>query len=349
MGAFIIGSKNYKNCLNSIKGTSAMWMFLLILWSLFTSFYSPIPEYTFSAAFCYLSIFLFTHVLIQQVSIREILLTITFSISILIFASWLLYFFDFKISYFRSLSCNIQRFIGLAGSANNMGKLSSLLILISFLLYYLYQRQIINLFLSFVIGFLTLFFTWSRVSIFALFGSFCAFVFWKRKYLFFLFISFAVTLFVFFDLNIHKISNKIMHSISRTGDINEITTFTGRTKIWAFTFDSFLKSPLIGYGYGSTRYLLNTKKARQYGIYTTSAHNLFLQCMFDTGIIGLLFLSIALYKQAKLCLKYFYPLQYMIFIFIILTGFFESYLLGSTPPIEAIMLLISMFKIDSPG
>ena len=83
------------------------------------------------------------------------------------------------------------------------------------------------------------------------------------------------------------------------GDLD--LTFTGRTEIWAFVWDSALKAPLIGVGYGSfwavgdssAALLLANDNVAQY----TEAHNGYLDVLVQLGFVGLL-LTLATLAEA---------------------------------------------------
>jgi O-antigen ligase len=87
--------------------------------------------------------------------------------------------------------------------------------------------------------------------------------------------------------------------ISRTGHASEIATLTGRTDIWGFYIAEILKEPFLGYGYGSSKYLMPLLYRTAWGWTTTHAHNMWIQVAFTTGIIGLALLMLVIYSQFR--------------------------------------------------
>ncbi len=71
--------------------------------------------------------------------------------------------------------------------------------------------------------------------------------------------------------------------LTRSGSIKEITTLTGRTHLWPIVIDHIYESPLIGFGTGSSRYIL----PKFTGL--THAHNLWLQILLEGGFVLFLF------------------------------------------------------------
>lgn len=87
-----------------------------------------------------------------------------------------------------------------------------------------------------------------------------------------------------------KAFNAILLSISglvsRSGDVAELTTFTGRSDIWRAARSLVYAKPWIGYGLGSTRVELPKAFSDAWGNTYSSAHNFILESMINVGLIG---------------------------------------------------------------
>ncbi|MEZ5817777.1 MAG: O-antigen ligase family protein [Hyphomicrobiaceae bacterium] len=81
----------------------------------------------------------------------------------------------------------------------------------------------------------------------------------------------------------------VFELVSRSGDAEEITSGTGRTRIWAVVLDLVPKSWLFGYGYASAQHILPIHP----DLFEAAAHchNLYLEMLFCSGVIGLFFLA----------------------------------------------------------
>jgi O-antigen ligase len=80
--------------------------------------------------------------------------------------------------------------------------------------------------------------------------------------------------------------------LSRDQTSEEIGSLSGRSAMWEMMFESFLESPIIGHGY-----FVTSAKGESYMWYSTknwTAHNLALQALVTTGIIGTTLLLLGL-------------------------------------------------------
>lgn len=72
---------------------------------------------------------------------------------------------------------------------------------------------------------------------------------------------------------------------------DELTSFTGRNRIWQITYDTWMENPLFGYGPG----LWDPEFRMSLGLSNIGhAHNQFMQSLGDSGILGVTFLVIFL-------------------------------------------------------
>ncbi len=79
----------------------------------------------------------------------------------------------------------------------------------------------------------------------------------------------------------------LLKMVSRSGDVGEITSFTGRTQIWNAVIQLASAEPWTGYGYASSVFVL-PQHAGAVGFSTSHAHNLILQLFLTTGLIGVI-------------------------------------------------------------
>ncbi len=84
--------------------------------------------------------------------------------------------------------------------------------------------------------------------------------------------------------------SEILAGVSRSGSVDEITSGTGRTRIWAVVIDLWTQRPLFGYGAGSAKFILPVHPLLFEA--AAHAHNLYLNILFAGGLVGLgLFLT----------------------------------------------------------
>ena len=76
-----------------------------------------------------------------------------------------------------------------------------------------------------------------------------------------------------------------LEKLSRSGSADEITSGTGRTRIWAVVIDLWTQRPIFGYGAGSAKYILPHHPLLF--LAAAHAHNLYLNILFAGGLVGL--------------------------------------------------------------
>ncbi|MBX3422408.1 MAG: O-antigen ligase family protein [Pirellulaceae bacterium] len=114
------------------------------------------------------------------------------------------------------------------------------------------------------------------------------------------------SVFLISDPNFSSISDTLQ-TVNRNQSADEISSFSGRQQMWAAMWTSFLTSPWIGHGYFLSS---QTGELEVWYLYDEltgvnwTAHNLWLQAMVSTGMIGLaLFLLAMLAPITALCLR----------------------------------------------
>jgi O-antigen ligase len=209
--------------------------------------------------------------------------------------------------------------------------------------YSMFKYDKVVYFISLIIFFFTLFHSQSRSSwgMFGIFSIGYMFIYIKNngvdKKLFYT-ISSLVTVSIVFFLMDNNLSNRL--TLLLEGNTS------GRTsEIWPFTIDQIINSPVFGYGINTYKLLaLGTPAANH-----TSVHNLSLELLLYTGIIGFLIFSYLIW----LTLKESYTEStryYFIFLlsFIILMQFDGSLFDGKvhTNIFILILFFIYSFKLD---
>lgn len=93
---------------------------------------------------------------------------------------------------------------------------------------------------------------------------------------------------------VYGMLSKIAGLFSRSGHVEEITSFTGRKDIWHAAWNLWLEKPLFGYGLGSVRTELPRVHADEWGNTYTSTHNFILESLVAVGAVGTLMLLLSM-------------------------------------------------------
>jgi len=300
---------------------------LFLLWLFATAIVSPSPPYTLVSAFTVAACVMFSAYLFSAFDEVEIFATIVAAITLFCAISIAVYFAIPEFGHYVYWM-NQQRFIsprlaGIAGSANNMALIAAF----SLVVIGLYAREFHRLHILFapvsgVFALAALLMTNSRGPL----AGTAAILFivymlhWRRLY---------AAIFVFsvgllgLAVLLPKGEKFLFQMVSRSGDAGEITSFTGRTEIWNAVLQLSAAEPWMGYGYASSVFVL-PQHASQIGFATSHAHNLILQLLLTTGVIG-----VVLFLLAIVCVGLRAAMQrdrtvFAMLLFVIFNGITES-------------------------
>ncbi|MGI9350916.1 MAG: O-antigen ligase family protein [Rhizobiaceae bacterium] len=278
------------------KPTRIMW-FVFFIWTCFTGLYAPNLAYSIFGAFSLVSFYLFLLYVFRSFEETHVILAIITATFFFCLFSILTYFALPEFGRMKEWYGNEQvvgsRLSGIGGNANTVGRQAAL----ALLLLALYAKNLMALNRLIVpavviVASAALLLSNSRTSLALLliilwFLWFCT---EKRKGIFLLSILAGFILLPFVFLY----GESILTAFSRSGDISEITTGTGRSYIWAVVIELITQRPLFGWGYGSTLFIL-PEYAGDIRHIAPHAHNMILQILVTSGLIGLVIFVIAFF------------------------------------------------------
>lgn len=343
-GALLIGMMNFRHIKRALQLSNGLiWILLFALWALLSTVYSIIPAYTFGGSFAFLALICFVAVIVQKNGLEKLTIPLVYACGFLTLSAIILYFIIPGVVVTPTEGGRVLRLSGLTGSPNNLGRVAS------FALFFIYfavrSRQVSPWRLDIVLIALSavacLGLSWSRTSIIALVLSIGVIIVRKRILLSIwgaTALLATLLLLIMTDFN----WDNLVRLVSRQGSLHELITFTGRTDIWDFAWGEFLKQPLIGYGYGSTKLLLPTGFRTYWGWTSTSAHNMLLQTLVTTGVIGTFLVVVVLMLQARDFFKRPHDLADALLVYVVVMGLFEAGAVGGAPSLLTITWLISL-------
>jgi O-antigen ligase len=275
-------------------------LIMFLIWLFVTAIVSPVPAYSAVAAFSILTYVLFSAYLFSTFDGTEIFAAIVLALTAFCCISIIVYFavphFGHYVYWVNGERYISPRLAGIAGSANNMGRIAALALVITGI----YAREFHRLNRLFVpiaaiVAVVALVMTNSRTSIMmvAAILFFVYFVTWRRLYIavFVLsagLVSLAIVL---------PAGDQVLMLLSRGGGMDEVTSMTGRTEIWYAVTKLAEAKPLMGYGYGSSVFVL-PQHEREIGFLTSHAHNLALQLFLTTGWVGVVLFALSTFAVA---------------------------------------------------
>lgn len=245
------------------------------------------PSYTMVAWLCYACVVLMVPVSMRLLQAGHYLTSLLSGLVLYLIGSWIVFWLLPAIGVhheFTSTTDYVERMGGL-GHPNELGFISAYAVILAC---GMAKTGRLRPSLAMIIGILgaaTLWTCYSRIAIAScLIGLVVVFQSdWRRLgnagflCLLGIFGSLAVYL-VAGTANLDWLLRDTLLSISRSGNLDELTTATGRTEIWSAAVSLIAKSPFVGYGYSSVRFILED--------YSFHAHNIVLNAMLYCGLMG---------------------------------------------------------------
>lgn len=121
---------------------------------------------------------------------------------------------------------------------------------------------------------------------------------------------------------------EIFSLLSRSGSVDEITSGTGRTRIWAVVLELVPQAWLLGHGYASAQHILPMHPDLFQA--AAHAHNLYLEILFAGGLIGLFLLLWCILTTLVLAVRLGAARELALFCFFLPFGLTEPVISGPT-------------------
>jgi O-antigen ligase len=128
--------------------------------------------------------------------------------------------------------------------------------------------------------------------------------------------------------------------ISRSGNAEELSNFTGRDVIWQWAWQEAWKTPLTGCGYGASRFVMDVGP---FSFDPDHAHNLWLNTFLTIGIPGVCLLAAMWLHLAMGLLGRGDALPNVAAMVVFVAGVSEPILLGPMPRSHVMIWFIALF------
>ena len=133
-----------------------------------------------------------------------------------------------------------------------------------------------------------------------------------------------------------SLARSLAGSATRSGDIDEITSVTGRSKVWSYAIELIKERPLRGYGPGTSKIYLSKK-----GLF--HAHNVVLSLAFAGGVFAGVFGVLMFLHQLLVSLNGKYRLAALISFVILLNSLTEVPIFDYIPGPPTVLWLVALF------
>lgn len=335
--------------------SAGLWGLAFCVWATLTVPMAESPVYSLASCMALWCVFLFAPAVLLELGCRRVAQVIFATLTFYLLASWLAYFAwpELGRSEFFLTRQEVRYRMGGLGGAQQMGLMAAWLIGVSLMLRTETGARWKTVAGPIAFAAFTLPFTESRTAMLAAMVIGTLFV-WRR------FSRAAVAVcgcaaaataclaLVMFQSGWLKLDSAGLDSslerVSRSGKIEEIYNLTGRTDIWDFVVGEIARSPLIGYGYGCSRYVL----ARYPGSSSDNfqplhAHNLWLDVAVATGLIGALLYAGMILQQMIGFFRRPSAMPDIALLLVLVAGNTEPVLFGALPKTHTILWMIALF------
>jgi O-antigen ligase len=322
------------------SGVLIKYLIPFFIVSIICIIYSPIPLESIQKTFSYFLVFLivpvFTLEVIKNEGAQVLFRIVTFGFLILLIS--------YMVGFFGNINqeevAHRGRLSGLFGNPNGLGifivNVSCLLVAVKAVYgkfggrYFYILAVIFSFYLTMKTG--------SRGALMALSGLFICLVLFKfSNWIGLLFIIFFITLYEYIaDFMINVL---VAVGLQEELRLDKIEEGSGRLIVWAFAWENIQDSFYVGKGFGYDRYLtranyiLLSRKGHEGGV-----HNSYLMIWLNTGLIGLLawlraiiLITVASSKITRVA--------WPILIAVLLSAFFEGWLVASLNPYTSVFLI----------
>ncbi len=321
-----------------------LWVVLIIGCFFVASPGSITPRESFASAVAMTAVTLMTVTAIAQLGPRQVLITLFYSLSAYMVLSWASYFLMPSVGIFDEPLGNgdFKRRMAGVGHPNTLGQFSGLTIVLGSILFVRFgQRSMFRVAIMLLAG-LALIGSLSRTSMLAttiaLAVAFRREIFQKNHLLPLVVLALAgavgLLVLVSTESNLGRAVEKKLSFVSKTGELSELTSATGRVQIWAFTLEKIAARPITGYGAATSKYYLE-----EYSSYT---HNMILHVAFSTGVIGGAFAFLmCLGRLVALFTRHHFVADGII-AFLLVNGLFENVMFSFLAGLPTILWIVGL-------
>lgn len=341
-GAAAIGLANLGRVRIAAGGASLAFFGVYILACLASAAYSASPLYSFATALGLASMPLLSLVLAERVGERHLLATAALVLTLFAAVGWVVYFAvpELGRSPFVTKDGLIERFCGIAGQANSLGKVMAVYLAILFLLWHRGHWRVAAVLPLAAFGLFTLLAADSRSSLLALLVGIALVL--ARQSLWRLglaLLALVAGLILLETVPLRQVTT-LLSGASRSGDPTEVFTLTGRTELWEFVWERILAAPWLGYGYNAGKFVL--PQFLGIGTLVEDAHNMWLQNLLSVGAVGTLPLALASAALLVDYLRWPSPMRDLVFGMVMVYGMTSSGAFGVAPNLLSLVLFIGI-------
>ena len=319
----------WKHVKGALRHPTSLALFLFGIWAIATATYSITPGYTLAAGVAFLGLWCVATDAGARLTVGQGLAWVLMALAGALAISLVLYFVAPDRSMTPMENGRLLRLSGIFGSPNNLGRaaaLAALLVAVNWL-YGIRRWRLLLALLTLPTAGACLYLSGSRASLGGMVAGLYVIAANRWPWPTFSATCAGMTaglIALFLPITF----SDLVALLSRSGSASELTTFTGRTEIWAWVMSAIEREPVLGYGFATTRVLIPEGYQGPYGWTTTSAHNMWLQAWITTGAIGAVLVILSQLASLRDMVARPLPARDAVFAFVTVVGLMEAGALG---------------------
>ena len=321
------------------------WLFGILLFCLLGTVCSPEPKTSLPYLATLSSVVLFAPFSFYVLGTKRFIDIVLASMLLSLFGSWFLYLFMPDYGVMIEHISNTET-VSRMGGTSHPNTLSGIVVLMIVILAYLYfegKRSLTFCLPLLLLCIATLIFTGTRVAVVAAVISIFVVYrgFWQRVDVLpiaggLVVAALLAGLLLFSSEGPNPMSSELVGSATRSGNVDEITSVTGRSQIWTFIIEKIRERPLIGYGPGMSKYYLEKKQMLLH------PHNVVLSIAFAGGVFAGAFAVMMFVQQLMISIGGKYRLAGLISFVIILNSLTEVPILDYIPGMPTVVWMAAI-------
>ncbi len=341
LGAGVIGFPHMPPLRELLTRPACACCLAYIVMALASCLYSPVPAYSFGCALALLCLFFFSFSLTTKLTESQMLWTLLVTLSVFNVGGWIVFFVypELGTSAAWTTGGMVFRMCGLAGQATNLGAVCAKAVGAAFVLFYAHRRGSVLALILGAFGVVTLIKSDARTTEIAAVAGIGA-VIAARSILLSAGAALGGAIALILPQLFPGLVRMVSSGFSRSGDPTELYTLTGRLEIWDFAWKQITLSPIIGYGYNSSKVVLGSHVGFENGLMVDSAHNLYLQNMLSVGLMGTVPLIVLLAYLAWKCATLPIPFVCYTIVLVLVSSVSDTDTIGTTPTLMTMMFFV---------
>lgn len=343
--ALAVGLANLPESWRYFRNASCIGLLAYLVVAAFSALYSLVPRYTLGCLYGYVCMFPFMAAAVARLGVRDTIRILLLAIGAHVAIAVALWPVAPDIVMWRGGSGSEMRLRGLVGHPFRMAEVAAIFLLSGWIMWQRGWMSTLALAAVGALGGLALALTQTRSSMLAVAVALAS-VGRFRSLGIAAFAATAIAALIAVNVSPQALG-AIALQFSRGDEVQSTLTLTGRTHIWSESLRLFSERPLLGYGFAATRALFPQEflPAKEGGEAPSHAHNILVQSLVATGIIGTLLLLVPLGLPILHSLRHRDGLTNPITWYVVVVGVAGLGPIGTAPRSLTIVWILSLLMI----